>query len=96
MLLQPKVMLKDNHIWSHGSITNAVKQARAVCGFALKIEVECGTAEEAEEAIAAGADIVMLDNFEPADLVTAHISTNTHTHTYMYTETATNEITTSA
>ena len=64
MLLQPKVMLKDNHIWSHGSITNAVKQARAVCGFALKIEVECGTAEEAEEAIAAGADIVMLDNFE--------------------------------
>lgn len=66
-----QVMLKDNHIWSHGSITNAVKQARAVCGFALKIEVECGTPEEAEEAIAAGADIVMLDNFEPAELAEA-------------------------
>jgi len=69
--LSSMVMLKDNHIWSHGSITNAVKQARAVCGFALKIEVECGTPEEAEEAIAAGADIVMLDNFEPADLAVA-------------------------
>ena len=37
-----------------GSITNAVKKARSVCGFALKIEVECSTKEEAEEAIAAG------------------------------------------
>jgi len=63
--LSSMVMLKDNHIWSHGSITNAVKQARKLCGFALKIEVECGSLEEAQEAIAAGANIVMLDNFEP-------------------------------
>lgn len=33
-------------------------------GFALKIEVECRSEEEADEAIAAGADIVMLDNYE--------------------------------
>ena len=39
-----------------------------VCGFALKIEVECGSLEDAREAIAAGADIVMLDNFEPKAL----------------------------
>ena len=36
-------MLKDNHIWSRGSITNAVKEARSVGGFSLKIEVECGS-----------------------------------------------------
>jgi len=46
-----------------GSITAAVQKAKAVGGFALKIEVECRSEEEADEAIAAGADIVMLDNF---------------------------------
>lgn len=46
-----------------GSITKAVQNARRVCGFALKIEVECQSEEEADEAIAAGADVVMLDNF---------------------------------
>ena len=45
------VMLKDNHIWSTGSITNAVKKARSVGGFSLKIEVEARTEAEAEEAI---------------------------------------------
>lgn len=46
-----------------GSITKAVQNARSVGGFALKIEVECQSEQEADEAIAAGADIVMLDNF---------------------------------
>ncbi|KAI9319218.1 Quinolinate phosphoribosyl transferase [Dichotomocladium elegans] len=63
MDLSSMVMLKDNHIWSAGSITQAVQNARKVAGFALKIEVECQSEEEADEAIAAGADIVMLDNF---------------------------------
>jgi nicotinate-nucleotide pyrophosphorylase (carboxylating) len=45
-----------------------VRRAKSVAGFALKIEVECRSLEEAEEAIAAGADVVMLDNFKPADL----------------------------
>ncbi|CAO3651233.1 unnamed protein product [Mucor fragilis] len=63
MDLSSMVMLKDNHIWSSGSITKAVHNARSVCGFALKIEVECQSEQEADEAIAAGADIVMLDNF---------------------------------
>ncbi|RMD43732.1 hypothetical protein DV735_g1393, partial [Chaetothyriales sp. CBS 134920] len=62
--LSSMIMLKDNHVWSKGSITNAVHAARAVGGFALKIEVECQTEEEADEAIAAGADVVMLDNFD--------------------------------
>ncbi|GAV54655.1 hypothetical protein ZYGR_0AN01230 [Zygosaccharomyces rouxii] len=66
--LSSMVMLKDNHIWSTGSITNAVYAARSVCGFAVKIEVECQSEQEADEAIAAGADVIMLDNFEPEGL----------------------------
>lgn len=61
--LSSMVMLKDNHIWSHGSITKAVAEAKRVGGFAVKVEVECGTFEEACEAVEAGAEVVMLDNF---------------------------------
>ena len=62
--LSSMIMLKDNHIWSKGSITNAVYAARSVGGFSIKIEVECQSEKEADEAIAAGADVVMLDNFD--------------------------------
>ena len=48
-----------------GSITQAVQAARSTAGFALRIHVECQSLAEAREAIAAGADIVMLDNFSP-------------------------------
>src|SRR5690606_3488163 len=57
MDLSSMVMLKDNHVWSRGSITEAVRAARALAGFSLKIEVECQNEGEALEAIAAGADI---------------------------------------
>ncbi|KAG1446188.1 hypothetical protein G6F56_009655 [Rhizopus delemar] len=63
MDLSSMVMLKDNHIWSTGSITKAVQKARLASGFSLKIEVECQDEAEADEAIEAGADIIMLDNF---------------------------------
>eukprot|EP01125_Pyxidicula_operculata_P022529 TRINITY_DN925_c0_g1_i2.p1 TRINITY_DN925_c0_g1~~TRINITY_DN925_c0_g1_i2.p1 ORF type:complete len:195 (-),score=33.82 TRINITY_DN925_c0_g1_i2:19-603(-) len=69
--LSSMTMLKDNHVNSTGSITNAVKKARSVGGFSLKIEVECKSVDEAKEAIKAGADIVMLDNFEPENLKVA-------------------------
>ncbi|KAJ2877830.1 nicotinate-nucleotide diphosphorylase (carboxylating) [Coemansia aciculifera] len=68
MDLSTMVMLKDNHIWATGSITNAVKSARSVAGFSVKIEVECQSEQDAYEAIEAGADIVMLDNFTPDTL----------------------------
>ena len=61
--LSSMVMLKDNHVWSTGSITGAVKAAKGVAGFSVKVEVECQSEAEADEAIAAGADVVMLDNF---------------------------------
>ena len=66
--LSAMVMLKDNHIWSTGSITAATQKARSVAGFSMKIEVECQSEEEALEACAAGADIVMLDNFSLDDM----------------------------
>lgn len=43
----------------------AVQDARLVCGFSTKIEVECRSLAEAMEAVSAGADVIMLDNFEP-------------------------------
>ena len=69
--LSSMIMLKDNHVWSTGSITNAVQKARRVGGFSIKIEVECRSIAEAEEAARSGADIVMLDNFEPDALESA-------------------------
>ena len=61
--LSAMTMLKDNHVKAAGSITRAVKAAQAAGGFAIKVEVECQTEEEADEAVEAGADVVMLDNF---------------------------------
>ena len=61
--LSAMTMLKDNHLWACGSIPKAVAAAKATGGFAVKVEVECQTVEEAHEAVKAGADIVMLDNF---------------------------------
>ncbi|KAJ1800991.1 nicotinate-nucleotide diphosphorylase (carboxylating) [Coemansia sp. RSA 2399] len=78
MDLSAMVMLKDNHIWATGSITGAVEKARSVAGFSIKIEVECQSEEEALEAIAAGADIVMLDNFTPEAMVAAATNLKAH------------------
>ncbi|TCD69851.1 hypothetical protein EIP91_005928 [Steccherinum ochraceum] len=66
--LSSMIMLKDNHIWSSGSITAAINQARKVGGFSLLLEVEVQSEAEADEAIDAGADIIMLDNIEGAQL----------------------------
>lgn len=71
MDLSSMIMLKDNHVWSRGSIADAVKAARAAGGFSVKIEVEVQSEEEADEAILAGADVVMLDNFTGAGVKAA-------------------------
>ena len=70
MDLSSMVMLKDNHIWSTGSIVESVKKARRACGFSTKIEVECTSQEDAFEAAGAGADIIMLDNYSGDELRT--------------------------
>lgn len=66
--LSQMVMLKDNHVQSAGSIASAVALARQASGFSQKIEVECQSLEQALEAAESGADIVMLDNFDPRQL----------------------------
>jgi nicotinate-nucleotide pyrophosphorylase (carboxylating) len=68
MDLSNMVMLKDNHVWSTGSIAESVKKAKIAAGHATKVEVECRNLEEAYEAAGAGAEIVMLDNFGPEKL----------------------------
>jgi nicotinate-nucleotide pyrophosphorylase (carboxylating) len=63
--LSTMVMLKDNHIDIAGGIAAAVRRTRELCGFSIKIEVECRSVADALEAAAGGADVVMLDNFTP-------------------------------
>lgn len=55
-------MIKDNHIRLAGSLTNAVNKLRKNLSHAHKIEVECDTLEQVQEAIDVKADIIMLDN----------------------------------
>lgn len=52
-----------------GSITAAIQNARDVGGFSLLLDVEVRSESEADEAIDAGADIIMLDNMEGETLV---------------------------
>ncbi len=62
MGLYDAVLIKDNHIKASGGITKAVESVRKSAHHALKIEVETKTLEEVREALAAKADIIMLDN----------------------------------
>ena len=66
--LSDGVLLKDNHISAVGSVTAAIESARAYAPFVRKIEVEVETLGQLEEALAAGADIVMLDNMDDETL----------------------------
>jgi nicotinate-nucleotide pyrophosphorylase (carboxylating) len=64
--LHDGVMIKDNHIAVHGSITKALVQARALTPALTKIEVECDTLKQVGEAAKAGADVIMFDNMSAA------------------------------
>ena len=66
MTLADSVMIKDNHIAAAGSITKAVEKIKEAIGHTPKIEVETETPAQVREALAAGADIIMLDNMTPA------------------------------
>ncbi len=56
------VLIKENHIAAAGGITAAILRARAYIPHTLRVEVEVETLEQVREALAAGADIIMLDN----------------------------------
>lgn len=62
MGLYDAVMIKDNHIKVAGGITQAVTMTRSEISHTVKIEVETETLEQVQEAVEAGADIIMLDN----------------------------------
>ena len=62
--LSDAAMLKDNHIDAYGSITNAVNALREKAGHMLKIEVETRSLDDLREALAVGADVIMLDNMD--------------------------------
>ena len=62
--LSDGVLLKDNHIGAAGSVTKAIEMAKAYAPFVRKIEIETETLEQVQEALDAGADIIMLDNMD--------------------------------
>jgi len=62
------IMLKDNHIAVCGSITEAVRRARLGVPALTKIEVECDRLGQVHEALAAGADVIMVDNMSIPDM----------------------------
>ncbi len=65
------VLIKNNHLAAVGSITQAVQQAREQAHHLLKIEVEVTDLEGLKEALAAGADVIMLDNMDEATMAKA-------------------------
>lgn len=60
------VLIKDNHIAAAGSVRMAVERAQKGACHLVRIEVEVSTAEALDEALLAGADVVLLDNVSPA------------------------------
>jgi nicotinate-nucleotide pyrophosphorylase (carboxylating) len=60
--LDDAILIKDNHIAIAGSVTEALRRARAAAGHLVKIEVEIDDLEQLKEALAGGADAVLLDN----------------------------------
>jgi nicotinate-nucleotide pyrophosphorylase (carboxylating) len=59
------VLIKENHITVAGGITPAIERARAAIGPMTKIEVEVESLDQLDEALAAGADMILLDNMSP-------------------------------
>ncbi|MBN1938315.1 MAG: carboxylating nicotinate-nucleotide diphosphorylase [Candidatus Aminicenantes bacterium] len=64
--LSSMVLIKDNHLAVAGSVRKAVAAARAAYGRRFRVEVEVTSLSQAAEAVAAGADWIMLDNMNPS------------------------------
>ncbi|UGY08124.1 carboxylating nicotinate-nucleotide diphosphorylase [Phyllobacterium pellucidum] len=63
--LDDAILIKDNHVAVAGGVTRAIKAARAYAGHLVKIEVEVDGLGQFEKALAAGADVILLDNMGP-------------------------------
>ena len=66
--LDDAILIKDNHIAIAGGVTPAIARAQAKVGHMMRIEVEVDTLDQLDEALAAGADILLLDNMPPETL----------------------------
>lgn len=63
--LHDAILIKDNHIVVSGGVRQAIIAARKVCSHTSRVEVEVDTLEQLQEALDAGADIILLDNMDP-------------------------------
>lgn len=66
--LYDAVLIKDNHIAVCGGIAQAVHRVRRTLPHTMKVEVECATLQQVQEALEAGVDIILLDNMSLDDL----------------------------
>lgn len=69
--LYDAALVKDNHIVASGSIRQAIESVRRHSPFMARIEVECSDMRQVEEALDAGADVIMLDNMGTKEMVEA-------------------------
>jgi nicotinate-nucleotide pyrophosphorylase (carboxylating) len=67
--LDDMILIKDNHIAVAGSVKKALKTAKKSAPFVKKIEIEVTRREDVIDAIKSGADVVMLDNFTPREII---------------------------
>jgi len=66
--LYDAVLLKDNHLWAVGGITEAFRLIRNEVGHTTIIQIECENMEQIQEAISCGADTILLDNMTPEQM----------------------------
>ena len=66
--LDDAILIKDNHVAACGGVGEAVRRARAAAGHLTMVEVEVDSLDQLAEALEAGPDVIMLDNFSLADL----------------------------
>ncbi len=69
--LDDAILIKDNHIAVAGGIAPALQAAKRAAGHMVKIEIEVDTLDQLSEVLAEGADVVLLDNMDPATLAEA-------------------------
>jgi len=66
--LDSGVLIKDNHITAAGGIRQALEGARRIAPHTFRIQIECETLAQVEEATANGATAILLDNMSPAQM----------------------------
>jgi nicotinate-nucleotide pyrophosphorylase (carboxylating) len=69
--LDDGVLIKDNHIIASGGIRPAIERARRHAHHLMRIEIECETMAEVDEALVAGVDAILLDNMSVAEIAAA-------------------------